>query len=179
MGRDLRRSLVWTKSPCPPDGYQSHFEIQANLRVPETLQSGMCSAKIKLLTMILATGCALLTGCSNQDPGKTREDAAKATAKVKEETKAAVKELKKTADEARVQTQAAAEGVREGLKSDAHTLDLNRASRVQLKQLPGIDNRSANAIIAGRPYHTKDELSTKGIVSPEEYTKIESLVAVK
>ncbi len=139
----------------------------------------MYCTKTKFLAMILVAGFLLVTGCSNQDPAKTREEAAKTAAKVKEETKEATKELKKTAEQARAQTQAAAEGVREGLKSDADAVDLNRASREQLKRLPGIDNRSANAIITGRPYHTKDELSTKGIVSPEEYAKIESLVTVK
>jgi DNA uptake protein ComE-like DNA-binding protein len=137
----------------------------------------MYCAKTKFLTTMLLLGC--FTGCSNQDPAKTREEAAKATAKVKEETKQAAKELKKTAEEARAQTQAAAEGVREGLKSDAHVVDLNRASRDQIRRLPGIDDRSARDIIAGRPYHTKEELSTKGIVSPEEYAKIETLVTVK
>ncbi len=139
----------------------------------------MYRTKTKILAMILMAGFLLVVGCSNQDPAKTREEAAKTTAKVKEETKEAAKEVKKTAEEARAQTQAAAEGVREGLKSDANAVDLNRATREQLKRLPGIDSRSASAIIAGRPYHTKEELSTKGIVSPEEYAKIETLVTVK
>jgi len=139
----------------------------------------MYRTKTKILAMILMAGFLLGVGCSNQDPAKTREEAAKATAKVKEETKEAAKEVKKSAEEARAQAQAAAEGVREGLKSDANAVDLNRATREQLKRLPGIDSRSASAIIAGRPYHTKKELSTKGIVSPEEYTKIETLVTVK
>ena len=31
-----------------------------------------------------------------------------------------------------------------------------------------MDDDSAARIVAGRPYHSKDELNTKGIVSPEE-----------
>ena len=139
----------------------------------------MYHVKRNFLATILLAAFLLVSACSNQDPAKTREEAAKTTAKVKQETKEAAKELKKTAEEARAQTQAAAEGVREGLKSDDQALDLNRASRDQLRQLPGINDRSARDIIAGRPYHAKEELSSKGIVSPEQYAKIETRVTVK
>src|SRR5579872_272599 len=123
--------------------------------------------------------CLLFAGCSSQDADKTREEAAKAAAKLKQETKEAVKDLKKGAEEARTQGEAVAEGVREGLKSDEGAVNINRASREQLLDLPGMNESSADAIIAGRPYHTKAELANKGGVSPEEYRKIEGLIVVK
>jgi DNA uptake protein ComE-like DNA-binding protein len=45
--------------------------------------------------------------------------------------------------------------------------------------LPGIDADGAQNIIAGRPYHTRDELKTRGVVSPEEYQKIAGMMVTR
>jgi DNA uptake protein ComE-like DNA-binding protein len=45
--------------------------------------------------------------------------------------------------------------------------------------LPGIDAEGAQSIVAGRPYHTRDELKTRGVVSPEEYQKIAGMVVTR
>jgi DNA uptake protein ComE-like DNA-binding protein len=37
-------------------------------------------------------------------------------------------------------------------------VDINSASRAQLKTLPGIGDREADRIIAGRPWHSKADL---------------------
>jgi competence ComEA-like helix-hairpin-helix protein len=42
-------------------------------------------------------------------------------------------------------------------------LDLNTASQKQLERLKGVDPATAKKIIAGRPYHSVDELSKAGI----------------
>jgi hypothetical protein len=63
-------------------------------------------------------------------------------------------------------------------KSTAH-IDLNSASREQLMTLPGIDAATADKIVEARPFKSKDELHSKGIVSKAEYDKLASHVTAK
>jgi competence protein ComEA len=58
-------------------------------------------------------------------------------------------------------------------------IDLNSATKEQLMTLPGIDDATADKIIAGRPYKTKSELKSKKIVSADAYSKISSHVVAK
>lgn len=126
---------------------------------------------------VLIVLAALLGGCS-QDPAKTRQEAADATAKLKPEIKKAGKELKKGAEEAGRQGKAIAEGAKQGWNSGSK-VNVNTASKDQLTTLPGIDAEGAQSIIAGRPYHTREELKTRGVVSPEEYQKIARMVVTR
>ncbi len=122
---------------------------------------------------------AMAAGCSpSQDTDKTRKEAADAAAQIKQGSKVAAVEIKKGAVEAGKQGKAIAEGVKEGWTAESKKVNVNKASKTQLLTLPGIDEDSAQRIVAGRPYHTKDELSTKGIVSPEEFQKIQRLISV-
>jgi predicted DNA-binding helix-hairpin-helix protein len=45
-----------------------------------------------------------------------------------------------------------------------HVVDINSASRKELMTLPGIGTAEADKIIANRPYLTKTELVTKGVL---------------
>ena len=132
-----------------------------------------------IIFIVLSASLLLSTGCSQQDTEKTRQDAAQATKKVKEESKVAAVELKKDAKEAARQTKAAAQGVKDGLQSPDAAVNVNTASKTKLQTLPGVDEETADRIIAGRPYHTVDEIGTKGVVSPEEFSAIKSKIAVK
>lgn len=128
---------------------------------------------------VLVTSLLLSAGCNQQDTEKTRQQTAQATEKLKEESKVAAVELKKDAKEAAKQTKAAAEGVRDGLHSPDNAVNVNTASKDQLQTLPGLDEEMADRIIAGRPYHTVDEVGTKGVVSPEEFHAIKRKIVVK
>lgn len=122
---------------------------------------------------------ALLMGCNNQDTDKTRDEAARTAAQLKQESKEAGKELKKGAEEAGRQGKAIAEGVREGWNSDSHPLDINSASKDQLTHLPGINDRIAANIVAGRPYQSKDDLVAKKIISQAEFQKIQNQITAQ
>jgi DNA uptake protein ComE-like DNA-binding protein len=127
----------------------------------------------------LILGALLACGCKQQDTEKTRQQAADATQKIKEGSKVAAVELKKDLKDAAKQTKAAADGVREGLRRPDKPVNINSASRPELQTLPGVDEQTADRIIAGRPYHTPDELGTKGVVSPEEFNQIKGKIVVK
>ena len=133
----------------------------------------------KLTFAVVLLTASMSVGCSpSQDTDQTRQQAADAAAQIKAGSKVAAVEIKKGAVEAGKQGKAIAEGVKEGWTAESKRINVNRASKAQLLTLPGIDEESANRIVAGRPYHTKDELNTKGIVSPEEFQKIQGQISV-
>jgi DNA uptake protein ComE-like DNA-binding protein len=132
-----------------------------------------------ILASALFASLLLISACSQQDTEKTKQEAAKATQQIKEGSKVAAVELKKDAKEAAKQTKAIAEGVNQGMHTPDAAVNINSASKVKLQTLPGVDEETAARIIAGRPYHTVDELGTKGVVSPDEFNAIKDKIAVK
>src|SRR5207248_9125820 len=55
-------------------------------------------------------------------------------------------------------------------------LDLNSASKEELDVLPGIGETYAQKILDGRPYKSKNELVSKGILPSSTYDKIKDQV---
>ena len=58
-------------------------------------------------------------------------------------------------------------------------LDINTATRDQLKALPGIGDAYADRIIKGRPYAAKNQLTQKGVIPNNTYTKIQGMIIAK
>ena len=105
---------------------------------------------------------AVLAGCTQQQqsPQAIREKTAEATAEAKSDAKAV------------------AEGLREGWNRNK-SLDLNTASREQLRSLPGMTEGEADRVIAGRPYDEPRDLVTRHILPKDEYDKIADQITAK
>ena len=104
----------------------------------------------------------LTIGCSSrqQNPDQIREKTAQATAALKSNAKAV------------------AEGVREGLGRDK-PLDLNQATKEQLRNLPGITDARADRVIAARPYSSPQELVERHVLTAQQYQRVKDRITVK
>lgn len=58
-------------------------------------------------------------------------------------------------------------------------VDINSASRRELKTLPGIADAEANRIVAGRPYLSKADLVTTNVIPAGKYLSIKRHIIAK
>ena len=61
-------------------------------------------------------------------------------------------------------------------KATMAKIDINSATKEELMKLPGVGDATADKIIAGRPYKTKAELSSKKVLGSKSYAKIRPLI---
>src|SRR5271165_3035944 len=139
---------------------------------PETLNLHPTNMRMGLIVSALVVsalpiGFAGCNACVNNpqtaSPEQIRQKTADATATLKDDAKAL------------------GEGVREGLTRPTadKPVDLNHATKGQIGGLPGMDDATADRIIAGRPYASEHQLLERRIVSRDEYTKIAEIITVK
>jgi DNA uptake protein ComE-like DNA-binding protein len=65
------------------------------------------------------------------------------------------------------------------LMAVSEPLDINRATDAQLQELKGIGPARAKAIIAGRPFRSKDELLERKIVPQNVYNDIKDKIIAR
>jgi len=58
-------------------------------------------------------------------------------------------------------------------------VDINSASKVELKTLPGVGDAEAGKIIAGRPYLSKAFLVTHKVISEADYQRLRTLIVAR
>jgi DNA uptake protein ComE-like DNA-binding protein len=73
----------------------------------------------------------------------------------------------------------AAQASAESAKAAAVPIDINSASRAQLKTLPGIGDVEADRIISGRPYFSKADLATREVIPTGVYLSLKGRIIAK
>jgi DNA uptake protein ComE-like DNA-binding protein len=58
-------------------------------------------------------------------------------------------------------------------------VDINSASKAQLKKIPGVNDALADKIVAGRPYLSKAHLVTRNVISGVHYAQINDLIIAR
>ncbi|MDE1162201.1 MAG: helix-hairpin-helix domain-containing protein [Acidobacteriaceae bacterium] len=58
-------------------------------------------------------------------------------------------------------------------------VDINTATKDQLKAIPGIGDAYSDKIIKGRPYSNKSQLLSKGILPKATYDKVSGMIIAK
>jgi DNA uptake protein ComE-like DNA-binding protein len=135
-----------------------------------------------VVAAVWAVACLAPIACTqapNNDQ-EIRQKTAEATRNAKEGAKDLAQDTKKAAGKAVEGVNAAAQGVRDGLAPDSeHPLDINSASVASIATLPGISLTKAHDIVKGRPYTSTHQLVSKGLLTPEQYSKISDRIVAR
>lgn len=105
-------------------------------------------------------------------PARAQQEADLWKAESKNAKKPTAAQTKAMAAKAKARAKAKAE-------ADAKAIDINSATKEQLKTLPGVTDAYADKIIAGRPYLSKGFLVTKNIIPEGLFQSIRYRIAAR
>lgn len=126
----------------------------------------MIKKMVKITLVLLLVGSSALWSPAQEDDATPKKPRSKAEQASREARNKAIEKKQKAKAKAEAEAKAMA-------------LDLNRASKEDLKKLPGITDEMASAIIAKRPHTSKLDLVTKGIIPAGLYQSLKTKVAAK
>ena len=126
----------------------------------------MIKKMVNAIVALLVVGASALWSPAQDEPEARKKPAPKAAK--------AVKEGRGKVAEKKRQAKAKADA-----ESKAKALDINRASKEDLRRLPGVTDEMAATIVAKRPYTSKLDLVTKGVVPAGAYEGLKKWVAAK
>jgi DNA uptake protein ComE-like DNA-binding protein len=72
-----------------------------------------------------------------------------------------------------------AETAKSAAAAPAGVIDINHASKDDLKTLPGVGDAYANAIVRNRPYKNKAQLKSRNVIPDATYNKIKDKIIAK
>lgn len=115
------------------------------------MKSSIVKTALIAITLLLAASVSFAVENKPESAGATNAKASAKSVKPKEDTAA----------------------------SKIKLVDINSATKDELKKLPGISDAEADKIIAGRPYLTKAHLVTHNIISESTYQSLSKLIIAK
>jgi DNA uptake protein ComE-like DNA-binding protein len=74
---------------------------------------------------------------------------------------------------------AAAPAASAAAPKQAAPIDINSASRTQLKTLPGIGDTEAERIVSGRPYRSKADLAARDVIATGVYLSLKDRIIAR
>ncbi len=148
---------------------------------PSAKERPMPNAEAEMKAQSGPEPAAAAKGEIKRAPQETAQEAPKAkpetAAQAKARKKAEAAEKKK-AESAKKVTEKKEPATKKEAKPAAE-VDINSASARTLAKLPGIGDTRAKAIIKGRPYHGKDDLVQKKILTESVYDGIKDMIVAK
>lgn len=140
---------------------------------------------LEIAAMCLLGFLALsLIGCmENGKPNdqEIRQKSAQATRDARQAAKELAAKSKVAAANAVEGVNAAAQGVKDGVKNgnNSDRVDINSASTARLAMLQGISIRKAHEIVKGRPYRDTHALVDRGLLTEAQFGRISSQITAK
>ena len=137
-------------------------------------------ASLLLLCSIAVCGCARHPAESPDE--RLRRQAAEDARQVHHDVQAAGVEARRALANAGRETRDIVAGAREGWREGAPAaaskphpgaVDINHASAAEIATLPGIEGATARRIVKGRPYTRPQDLTDRGLLSPEQFDRVQ------
>src|SRR5262249_35783625 len=128
-------------------------------------------SRIKSISVLAALAIGLMAPLAHAQGGATATTDTKAGA--------AATETKAPATTEAAKAPAKAKSAMKSTMASMPKCDINSASREDLMKLAGIGDATADKIIAGRPFKSKKDLLTKGLVTKAQYSKISGHIIAK